>query len=53
MGGWIAAALLVHWIVRRVPTHLSRELTAAATGAVIGLGSAWSSSTLSRASCAR
>ena len=39
--GWIGAALLVHWIVRRVPTHLARELTAAATGAVIGLGSAW------------
>jgi adenylate cyclase len=40
-GGWIVAALLVHWIVRRVPTHLARELTAAATGAAIGLGSAW------------
>ena len=40
-GGWIASALLVHWIVRRVPTHVARELTAAATGAVIGLGSAW------------
>ena len=40
-GGWIGAALLVHWIVRRVPTHLARELTAVATGAVIGLGSAW------------
>jgi adenylate cyclase len=39
--GWIAAALLVHWMVRRVPTHLARELTAAATGAVMGLGSAW------------
>jgi adenylate cyclase len=39
--GWIAAALLVHWIVRRVPTHLARELTALATGAVIGLASAW------------
>lgn len=39
--GWIAAALLVHWIVRRVPTHVARELTAAATGAVIGLASAW------------
>ena len=26
--GWIGAALLVHWIVRRVPTHLARELTA-------------------------
>ena len=39
--GWIGAALLVHWIVRRVPTHLARELTAVATGAVIGLGSAW------------
>jgi len=39
--GWIAAALLVHWIVRRVPTHLARELTAAATGTVIGLVSAW------------
>ena len=38
--GWIAAALLVHWVVRRVPTHLARELTATATGAVIGLGSA-------------
>src|SRR5262244_675378 len=35
------AALVVHWIVRRVPTHLARELTAAATGAAIGLGSAW------------
>lgn len=35
------AALLVHWIVRRVPTHLSRELAAATTGAVIGVGSAW------------
>jgi hypothetical protein len=33
--------LLVHWIVRRVPTHLTRELAAASTGAVIGLGSAW------------
>ena len=31
----------MHWLVRRVPTHLARELTAAATGAVIGLGSAW------------
>jgi hypothetical protein len=31
----------VHWVVRRVPTHLARELTATATGAVIGLGSAW------------
>lgn len=39
--GWIAAALLVHWIVRRVPTHLAREFTAALTGAVIGLASAW------------
>jgi len=39
--GWIGAAVLVHWIVRRVPTHLARELTAVATGAVIGLGSAW------------
>ena len=39
--GWIVAALLVHWIVRRVPTHLARELTAAATGTVMGLGSAW------------
>ncbi len=39
--GWIGAALLVHWIVRRVPTHLAREFTATATGAVIGLGSAW------------
>src|SRR5204863_5523150 len=39
--GWIGAALLVHWIVRRVPTHLARELTAIATGAVMGLGSAW------------
>ena len=41
VGGWIAAALLVHWIVRRVPTHLARELTAVATGALMGLGSAW------------
>jgi adenylate cyclase len=40
-GGWIVAALLVHWLVRRVPTHLAREATAAATGAVMGLGSAW------------
>ena len=40
-GGWVAAALLVHWIVRRVPTHAARELGAAATGAAIGLGSAW------------
>jgi len=40
-GGWIAAGLLVHWLVRRVPTHLARELTAAATGLAIGLGSAW------------
>jgi adenylate cyclase len=39
--GWIGAAVLVHWIVRRVPTHLARELTATATGAVIGLASAW------------
>ena len=39
--GWIGAAVLVHWIVRRVPTHLTRELAAAATGAVIGLSSAW------------
>jgi adenylate cyclase len=38
--GWIGAAVLVHWIVRRVPTHLARELTATATGTVIGLGSA-------------
>ena len=34
-------ALVVHWVVRRVPTHLSRELAAVATGAAIGLGSAW------------
>jgi len=40
-GGWILAALLVHWLVRRVPTHVARELTAVATGAAIGLGSAW------------
>jgi adenylate cyclase len=40
-GGWIAAALVVHWTVRRVPTHLARELTAIATGAAIGLVSAW------------
>jgi len=40
-GGWIGAALLVHWIVRRVPTHFTREFAAGATGAVIGLGSAW------------
>jgi hypothetical protein len=40
-GGWIAAAMLVHWIVRRVPTHAARELGAAATGAAIGLASAW------------
>ena len=40
-GGWIGAAVLVHWLVRRVPTHLARELTAVATGAVMGLGSAW------------
>src|SRR5215470_10434769 len=40
-GGWVAAAVLVHWVVRRVPTHLARELTAVATGAAIGLGSAW------------
>jgi len=39
--GWIGAALLVHWIVRRVPTYFARELTAAATGAFIRLGSAW------------
>jgi len=39
--GWIGAALLVHWVVRRVPTHLARELTATATGAAIGLASAW------------
>ena len=39
--GWIGAAVLVHWVVRRVPTHLTRELTAIATGAAIGLGSAW------------
>ena len=39
--GWIGAAVLVHWVVRRVPTHLARELTAVATGAVMGLGSAW------------
>src|SRR4030095_11548203 len=39
--GWVVAALLVHWIVRRVPTYPARELTAVATGAVIGLGSAW------------
>jgi adenylate cyclase len=38
--GWVGAALVVHWIVRRVPTYPARELTAAATGAVIGLGSA-------------
>jgi len=24
--GWIAAALLVHWIVRRVPTHLAQTV---------------------------
>src|SRR5262245_3216223 len=45
-GGWIGAALLVHWIVRRVPTHPARELAAAATGAVIGLGMAWFELTL-------
>jgi hypothetical protein len=39
--GWIVAALLVHWIVRRVPTHPARELAAAATGAAMGVGSAW------------
>ncbi|MGH2362469.1 MAG: adenylate/guanylate cyclase domain-containing protein [bacterium] len=39
--GWIVAALAVHWVVRRVPTHLAREFTAAATGAFIGLVSAW------------
>jgi len=39
--GWIAAAVLVHWMVRRVPTHPTRELAAAATGAVLGVGSAW------------
>ena len=39
--GWIGAAVLVHWLVRRVPTHPARELTAVATGAVMGLGSAW------------
>jgi len=39
--GWVAAAVLVRWIVRRVPTHVARELTAAATGAAIGLASAW------------
>lgn len=38
--GWIAAALLVHWVVRRVPTHPARELAAVATGAVIGIASA-------------
>jgi hypothetical protein len=38
---WIGAAQLVHWIVRRVPTHLARELTAVATGVVMGLGSSW------------
>ena len=32
--------MVVHWIVRRVPTYPARELTAAATGAAIGLGSA-------------
>ena len=41
VGGWIAAAVLVHWLVRRVPTHVGRELTAVATGAVIGIASAW------------
>lgn len=41
MCGWIGAALLVHRIVRRVPTHLARELTAVATGVVMGLGSVW------------
>jgi len=40
-GGWVAAAVLVHGVVRRVPTHLARELTAVATGAAIALGSAW------------
>ena len=35
------AAVIVHWLVRRVPTHLARELTAVATGAVMGAGSAW------------
>jgi len=38
---WIVAALLVHWVVRRVPTHLGREFAAVATGATIGLASAW------------
>src|SRR5262245_18458933 len=33
--------MLVHWIVRRVPTHPAREFAAVATGAAIGLGSAW------------
>ena len=32
--------MVVHWIVRRVPTYPARELTAAATGMAIGLGSA-------------
>ncbi len=40
-GGWMAATVLVHWIVRRVPTHLVREIAAVSTGAFIGLGSAW------------
>ena len=41
IAGWIVAAVLAHWVVRRVPTHLARELTAAATGTAVGLGSAW------------
>src|SRR6185436_6349495 len=39
--GWVGATLLVHWIVRRVPTHAALELTAVATGGAIGLASAW------------
>jgi len=39
--GWIVSALVVHWVVRRVPTHLTRELAAVATGAAMGLGSTW------------
>jgi len=51
--GWVVASLLVHWIVRRVPTYAARELTATATGVVVGLASAWFELRAIPARCAR
>jgi adenylate cyclase len=39
--GWSVSILVTHWIVRRVPTSLPRELIMAVTGATMGILSAW------------